>query len=86
MKKNVFYGLVLTTLLLLQATLSFAQDGKLQIAVTPDHADWLYKVGEKVKFDISVTRDKKQVKDIKIKYTLGYEKMQPYKTEEAVLG
>lgn len=55
------------------------------VIVTPDHADWLYKIGEPVKFTISVYRDNVLLKGAKLRYEVGPEKMEPTKKETVTL-
>ena len=75
----------LTFILAVLASAALAQGDAIRINVTPDHQDWLYKVGEPVNYNITVTKNKEPLKGVKIKYTLGFEKMQPYLTEETIL-
>lgn len=56
-----------------------------KVIVTPDHADWLYKTGEPVKFAISVYRDNVLLRGAKLRYEIGPEKMQPTKKETVTL-
>lgn len=56
-----------------------------KIIVTPDHADWLYKLGEPVKFNIAVYRSNVLLKAAKLRYELGPEKMEPTKKETVTL-
>jgi cephalosporin-C deacetylase-like acetyl esterase len=43
----------------------------IKIAVAPEHADWIYKTGEKVRFDVSVTKNNILLKDIEIRYEIS---------------
>lgn len=56
-----------------------------KLIVTPDHDDWLYKVGEPVKFTIAVYRNNVLLKAAKLRYELGPEKMEPTKKETVTL-
>jgi len=56
-----------------------------KILVTADHSDWVYKVNEKVKFKVIVTKDGNPVKDVKISYQIGLEKMTPTLKESVIL-
>ena len=56
-----------------------------EVIVTPDHADWLYKPGESVKFVISVYRNNVLLKGAKLRYEIGPEKMEPTKKETVTL-
>ncbi|GAB3989049.1 acetylxylan esterase [Spirosoma daeguense] len=56
-----------------------------KVLITPDHADWVYKVGEPVKFNISVYRNNVLMKGAKLRYEIGPEKMEPTKKETVTL-
>lgn len=56
-----------------------------KVMVAPEHTDWTYRTGEKVKFTVTVFENGNPVKDVKISYEVGPEKMQPAKKETAVL-
>jgi cephalosporin-C deacetylase len=57
-----------------------------KVIVAPDHDNWTYKPGEKVKFTISVLQNGNPVKDVKVRYEIGPEKMRPEKKESNVLA
>jgi cephalosporin-C deacetylase-like acetyl esterase len=57
-----------------------------KVIVGPDHDNWTYKVGEKVKFTISVLQNGNPVKDARIWYEIGPEKMEPVKKDSARLS
>lgn len=57
-----------------------------KVIVAPDQADWTYKTGEKVKFTISVLHNGNPIKDAKIRYEVGPEKMEPVIKESTVLS
>jgi len=79
--------LVLPGLLLIWVTNVLAQpvERLVKVIVTPDHADWLYKPGEAVKFTISVYRSNVLLKGAKLRYEIGPEKMTPTKKETVTL-
>ncbi|UHG93520.1 acetylxylan esterase [Spirosoma oryzicola] len=56
-----------------------------KIVVSPDHADWQYKIGEPVRFTISVYRNNVLLKGAKLRYEIGPEKMEPTKKETVTL-
>ncbi len=58
---------------------------KPEIKIIPDHPDWKYKIGEKAVFDIRIQLGDSLLKNIKIKYTIGYEKQIPFLTKEVIL-
>ena len=46
-----------------------------KLIIAPDHANWQYNVGEKVKFKVSVLQYGNPLKNVKVKYELGPERM-----------
>jgi cephalosporin-C deacetylase len=65
----------------------FAQPSEkmVKIAVAPDHADWIYKKGEEVRFRVTVTRNSEPLKNVKIRYEVGPEMMPALLKDSAVL-
>jgi cephalosporin-C deacetylase-like acetyl esterase len=56
-----------------------------KVVVAPDHANWLYKTGENVKFSISVLQYGNPVKNAVIRYSIAPEKMEAIKKDSLVL-
>ena len=52
-----------------------------RVIVAPEKADWTYKAGENIRFNISVFRDGVPLKGVSIEYEIGPEKLKPTKTE-----
>lgn len=82
MKKLLFPGL-----LLIWVTNVLAQPSErvVKVLITPDHPNWLYKIGEPVKFNVSVYRNNVLLKGVKLRYEIGPEKMEPTKKETLTL-
>lgn len=57
----------------------------IQVLVSPDHADWNYKIGEEATFRVTVLQHQVPVKNIKIAYSIGTEKMSPDIKGEVIL-
>jgi cephalosporin-C deacetylase len=57
-------------------TISFAQ---VKIVVNTDRPDWVYKVGEPVTFTVSAMNGNQLLKDVKLNYSIGLERMVPTK-------
>ncbi|RIW16995.1 acetylxylan esterase [Algoriphagus lacus] len=76
-KKLNFLGLLI--LLIGFSQLSVAQIPKqyLDISVSPDKVDWVYQVGEKVEFIVSVTQSGRPVDVENVRYFVKEEKMSP---------
>lgn len=75
MKKTLFYAF----LLLLSSSL-YAQtppEKLIKISIAPDHSNWLYKIGEKAKFNISVNQYSNPLKNVKVYYEVGEERATP---------
>jgi cephalosporin-C deacetylase len=53
----------------------------IKITVAPDHTDWNYKVGEPVKFQITVTKNSQPLPNTVIYYQFGPEMMTPVKSD-----
>lgn len=56
-----------------------------KIIITPDHADWSYKIGEPVRFIINVFQDNVPLKAAKVRYEIGPEKMEPTQKQTVTL-
>lgn len=73
---------------LILGVLSLAAQPKVQlieIAVAPNSTDWNFKAGEKVKFDVAVTKSNRPLMDAKIRYELSYDMMEPFEKKEMTL-
>lgn len=77
----LIYALLLSVSLHAQPAEKFVK-----VIVAPDHDNWTYKPGEKVKFSISVLQNGNLVKDAKVRYEIGPEKMNPSRKESTVLS
>lgn len=58
---------------------SFAQPAKQYVTVTasPDHADWVYRVGEQAQFTLYAVKDNEMLPGVVIDYQYGPEKLAP---------
>lgn len=85
MLKKIILGLVSVFVAL---NLTFAQpiEKYIKVIVAADHTDWSYKVGEKAKFTVSVLQNGNPIKNVKIRYEIGPEKMEPTKKETITLA
>lgn len=65
---------------------SFAQpvEQLVKIMVAPDHTNWEYRPGEKVKFTVNITHAGNPLKNVKVKYEVGPEKMAPVKVDSMI--
>jgi len=58
----------------------------IKVLVAPDHTDWTYTPGEKVKFNITVLQSGNAMKNAVVKYEFGPEKMDAVKMDSLVLA
>ncbi len=56
-----------------------------KIVVSPDHTNWQYKTGEKVKFNVSIMKAGHLVDNVSFKYEIRPEQMDIIKSEKMVL-
>lgn len=60
-------------------------DTSVKIVVNADHPDWVYKRGEEVVFNIAVRKNNEPLKNVKIHYEIGPEKMPAQKSENILM-
>ena len=85
MKKRFRHFLILFAVLSSIEALSQPVEQYIKVVVAPDHADWTYKTGETAKFEITVLQNGNAMKDVKVKYQVGLEKLEPTTKKEGVL-
>lgn len=56
----------------------------IKVIVAPEHTDWTYKLNEPVKFNIMVLQNGNPLKNVKIRYEIGPEKMAATKKDSVV--
>src|SRR5215213_9304840 len=85
MKKHypIFLFLFLLNILYVQAQ---PIEQSIKVIVAPDHDNWTYKAGEKVKFSIAVLQNGNPLKNVNIRYEVGPEKMEPLKKDSTALA
>ena len=64
-----------------------AQPGEklIRVNIAPQHSDWVYKPGETVKFDVTVTKNDVLVPNVEISYEFGPEMLPPVKKDKQKL-
>jgi cephalosporin-C deacetylase len=84
----MFRSRLLACFLLFAAFTAEAQPGEqlVKVVVAPDHDNWTYKVGEKVTFTVSVLQFGNPVKNARIVYEYGPEKLDPIKKDSMTLS
>ena len=88
MKTNQMIRFVLCSLfvLMISATVQLQPVEKMvKVSIAPDHADWVYKTGEPVKFKVAVTKNSELLKNVKVSYEVGPEMINPAIKESAEL-
>ena len=74
-KRLLFVAFILTTAL--PQVFSQPVERFIKVNVAADHADWAYKIGEKVTFSISVSKNGNLVPNARVRYEIGLEKQEP---------
>src|SRR5919202_5188065 len=79
---------ILFSLLFLSFLKLYAQPVEqfIKVVVAPDHTNWEYKLGEPVKFTISVLQNGNLLKNTPVRYELGPERMQPTKKDSLAVA
>lgn len=79
---------LIIAILLLSCLKLAAQSSRemIKVIIAPDHIDWTYKLGEKVKFTVSVLQNSNLIKNTKIVYQIGLEKMEPAMIDSVILS
>ncbi|MCD7900394.1 MAG: acetylxylan esterase [Bacteroides sp.] len=57
----------------------------IKVRVVPNHNDWKYNPGEKVKFDVQVTRNSIPLENVEIRYEISYDMMPTHQEETLTL-
>lgn len=74
------------TLITLASVQAQPTEKLIKVIVAPDHENWTYKLGEKVKFTITVLQNGNPVKNAKVRYEIGPEKMEPGSIDSTMLS
>jgi len=86
MNKKSFYLILLLIVTVCNSFQVQAQTERfIKIIVSPDHDDWIYKTGETAKFEVTVFKNNVPLKNVKIYYETGLERMTPSKKDSLVL-
>ena len=84
--KQFFFSFLFLSVLLSNISLQAQPVERLiKVIVGTDHDNWTYRSGENVNFSVSVFRNGNLVKDAKIRYEIGPEKMPATKQETITL-
>lgn len=81
-----FSKIILGLLFIAGAAMAQPVETAVKVVVAPDHTDWLYHTGEKAKFTVTVLRNGNPVKNVKVNYEVGAEKMKPAVSQTATLA
>ena len=81
-KKIIFLAILWANTL--PALLAQPVERFIKVVVAADRPDWTYKIGENVKFTISVFKNNNLVNNAKVRYEIGLEKQEPRLKDSAV--
>ena len=83
MKNSKVFRTLMSLLILLSVSLGVtAQNGwsSINVAITPDHKDWNYRMGETAGFKVEVQRSGTALDNVKVDYEAGPEMYPTVKT------
>ena len=83
--KTKLFSLFSFIIFSIQISAAQPRESLIKIIVAPDHEDWVYKVGENVRFNVSVLKYGNPVSDVEIRYEIKPEKMEAVKSETITL-
>jgi len=83
-KKRLRLILIFLTIGITQFSVAQPVEQFIKVIVAPDHPDWMYKQGEKVKFSITALQNGNPIKNAVVKFEIGAEKMDPTKKDSLV--
>ncbi|MDH4092256.1 MAG: acetylxylan esterase [Cyclobacteriaceae bacterium] len=84
MKKNIQFLFIFAAAFCCTELLGQPTEQFIKVVVAPDHTDWAYTSGEKAKFTITVLQNGNPLHDVKIRYEIGPEKLDPTTKKENV--
>ena len=72
---------------MLMAVIAFAQPKNtlVEVSVAPEHADWQYRCGEEVKFNVSILKSGNPIENVQISYEISEDMMEPLKKDDLTL-
>ncbi len=82
--RRILLALLLTVIA--GITVQAQNEQQLKIIISPNHDDWTYKIGEPAKFDVTIFKNNVPLKNVKIYYETGLERMTPVKKDSLVLA
>jgi cephalosporin-C deacetylase-like acetyl esterase len=83
--KLAFILVVSLVFIFIPVSFSQPREQMVKVVVAPDHPDWEYKLGENVKFKISVLQYGNPLSNVTMRYEIMPEKMEPIKSGTLVL-
>jgi len=89
-KKGNMKNRILLFSLLMAVSVSISLNAQseriLKIIISPNHDDWTYNTGENAKFEVTVFKNNVPLKNVKIYYETGLERMTPVKKDSMILA
>ncbi len=85
MRKQLFLCKIFFVILFVSVSFAQPRVESVKVIVAPNHANWQYKTGENVTFNIQVLQAGNPLENVKLKYEIRPEKMEIIKSDELVL-
>ena len=84
-KRRKLFSLLLGMFAIVSMAVAQPVEKLIKVNVAPQHSNWVYKPGETVKFDVSVTKNDVLIPHVEISYEFGPEMMSPVKKDKQTL-
>ncbi len=84
-KAGLFTGLLFLFITCIIIPAQAQTERQVKIMVTPNHDDWMYKAGDEATFEVTVFKSYVPLKNAKIYYEIGLERMTPTKKDSLLL-
>ncbi len=83
--RRTFIGLLAGFLAFCSVVIAQPGEKLIKVNIAPQHSNWVYKPGETVKFDVTVTKNDVLLPNVDISYEVGPEMLTPVKRDKQTL-
>jgi len=86
MKKQICFFLLMFLVLSFELAISQPAEQPVKVMVFPNHTNWKYALGDSANFTATVLRNGIPIRDVKVTYEVGLEKMKPSQEKTLTLA
>jgi len=84
-RRKSFISLLVGLFTMVSMVLAQPAEKFIKVNVAPQHSDWVYKPGETVQFDVTITKNDVLLPNVEIMYEAGPEMLPPVKKDKQIL-